>query len=523
MLKNFKVYSSMWRRLKSVTTTTIDKNNIALTQTEEYSYGLPGNVKEKSIRTINSKGLENLHTKKYATDFSGQPIHDLMINKNLIAPVIEETVTNNQVEIARKKVLYKDWFANGKVIQPEFIQLKESPGATLANNIQFVSYDVSANVTEVEKVNDLRTVYLWDYKKSAVIAEVKGTSLDKVAYTSFETEDTGNWTLSNASYHNEGATGRRSFSGTLTKTFSQPTNAVITLWSKSTTPTVNGSTTTVLVTRGLWKLFRWQLTNASTVTIVGVNLDEVRLMPENAFMVTYTYGPFVGVESKCDLNNIITYYEYDGFSRLVQIRDQDSNIIKRICYNYAGQPENCLTGIYKNKFTSALFTRNCPSGQTGSSVTYMIPSGKYQSIISQADADQQATNDLQANGQHYADSVGTCTTVQTQAFITVTNAFEGSSIPKSTVEFLQNGTVISSVSFPLTNGGNNSINLTPGVYQLRFKVTASYANSLVGYSLSGMLSWLKQAGQTSVTTGNVTLNAENYTIFATDAVAFSRQ
>jgi len=46
--------------------------------------------------------------------------------------------------------------------------------------------------------------------------------------------------------------------------------------------------------------------------------------------------------------------------------------------------------------------------QIGSIVTYTVPSNKYSSLISQADANQKAQNDINANGQAYANANGTC-------------------------------------------------------------------------------------------------------------------
>ena len=75
----------------------------------------------------------------------------------------------------------------------------------------------------------------------------------------------------------------------------------------------------------------------------------------------------------------------------------------------AGPQDACPAGNYYNAMQSRVFTKACTSGYTGSQVTYTVPPGKYFSTLSQADADQQATNDINANGQNYANTNGTCT------------------------------------------------------------------------------------------------------------------
>ena len=61
---------------------------------------------------------------------------------------------------------------------------------------------------------------------------------------------------------------------------------------------------------------------------------------------------------------------------------------------------------------SGSFTRNdCLSGTTPGQVTYSVPAGKYTSTVSQADADSKATNDVNANGQAFANTNGTCTPI----------------------------------------------------------------------------------------------------------------
>jgi hypothetical protein len=37
----------------------------------------------------------------------------------------------------------------------------------------------------------------------------------------------------------------------------------------------------------------------------------------------------------------VIYYQYDQYNRLVLVKDQDGNILKKICYRFDGQPEVC--------------------------------------------------------------------------------------------------------------------------------------------------------------------------------------
>ena len=72
------------------------------------------------------------------------------------------------------------------------------------------------------------------------------------------------------------------------------------------------------------------------------------------------------------------------------------------------------SSTYYNSLASAAATKNsCGTGFTGSVVTYSVPASKYSSAISQADADAQATADLTANKQAYANTNGTCTNSST--------------------------------------------------------------------------------------------------------------
>jgi YD repeat-containing protein len=52
-------------------------------------------------------------------------------------------------------------------------------------------------------------------------------------------------------------------------------------------------------------------------------------------MTTYTYDPLVGMTSSTDERNRTTYYIFDDFGRLKEVKDHEGNILQQHDYNYA--------------------------------------------------------------------------------------------------------------------------------------------------------------------------------------------
>lgn len=68
-------------------------------------------------------------------------------------------------------------------------------------------------------------------------------------------------------------------------------------------------------------------------TVSFFNLLRNSIATKNALISTQTYRPVVGVTSKIDPKGMATYYEYDGFGRLKNIRNDKENIVKSFKYS----------------------------------------------------------------------------------------------------------------------------------------------------------------------------------------------
>lgn len=124
----------------------------------------------------------------------------------------------------------------------------------------------------------------------------------------------------------------------------------------------------------------------------------------NYQITTYTYDPLIGVRSITPPSGIRESYSYDSANRLKNVKDINGNILKEYKYNY-----NPSTIYYSSEASWVFNNTTCGSNAVGSPFTYTVPAYKYNSLISQADADQKAQTDINTNGQTMANTNSICT------------------------------------------------------------------------------------------------------------------
>lgn len=76
------------------------------------------------------------------------------------------------------------------------------------------------------------------------------------------------------------------------------------------------------------------LDNPPDDATLRAQLNNLRNIP-GALVTTFTYQPLVGMTSMTDPQGKTTFYEYDAFSRLKDIKDLGGNVIKTFDYHYA--------------------------------------------------------------------------------------------------------------------------------------------------------------------------------------------
>ena len=67
---------------------------------------------------------------------------------------------------------------------------------------------------------------------------------------------------------------------------------------------------------------------------VSAFLNPLKTALPNAQITSYTYTAMVGMTSMTDVRGQTTYFEYDEFQRLRNVKDQYGNIIKSSTYHY---------------------------------------------------------------------------------------------------------------------------------------------------------------------------------------------
>lgn len=498
-------------KLISNTEIQYDQKNTASSTaiTTNYTYDDKTHLQLSQTSTVNSGGETITASYTHPYNYAAAPYTNMTTN-HIFDPVVQETVSGSlSGQLNQKTNNYASFSGNNYL--PGNIQLKIESNA-VETRAAFNQYDIRGNILEMQKTGDIKQSFIWDYGSMLPVAEVTNAGQSEIAYTSFEDGKGGwNFTLVPSAPDPTAPTGKRYYTlgSSITKTgLSATATYIVSYWKKSGTVAVNAVTPSTGRTISGWTYYEHKVVNPAggTITVSGTSgvIDELRLYPVLALMKTYTYKPLIGITSTCDANNRVSYYEYDNFNRVVLIRDQDKNIVKQICYNYAGQPENC--NIFYNASQSSGFTKNnCTGCLTGSTVIYTVPVQTY-SASTQAEADQLAANDVLANGQDYANNFGTCSTPPNGA-ITGSNA-----VAQSYTMTIHNNCTGTDYNFTMPSGtisGYALGSVPAGNYNVLFNPPAGTATYT--YRINGTYTLRANSG----TISNVNLSSSGNTISIT--------
>lgn len=342
-----------------------------LDSTRNTSYAYPNNVQHSLIAntktTYNNKYLPakvvsaNSLGKKienktwYPSDYNDVAGFSFpaLLNKYIMQVPVKQEVSVNQKIRTGQIVKYNENGLPVDIYAYESATLNDTiahnKSTVLENNYvlkQTIDYLQDNPVQIVE--NNFFNAFIWDYSGNYPLAAIKNSQVSWVGYTSFEDQSSGNWVGVNQASIVTGPapTGKKYLnqSGFAFSVSGIPSaeKYLVSYWSKNGAYSVNGTQAgwpktllTVNLDGQSWSCYLHLISGQTTITVSGSgSIDELRLYPETAQMITYTYEPLVGMTSQCDANNNIAYYEYDGLTRLLRIRDRDKNILKHFDYQY---------------------------------------------------------------------------------------------------------------------------------------------------------------------------------------------
>jgi len=383
---------------------------------KEYTYDLNKNLRPSIIRSRDPRANFLIEKNSYCTDFPNltgtdalslgvknlnlkhvisEPIEKLVYRENsggtgnrLIKAILNQYLGDlplpssmYAVEMSSPITSFSPIFAsNGALIRDPLYRLEIN-----------YQYTPGGNMTTFEKFGDNPISYIYDrvntlpgFWKESLIASVKHSSATNCAFTSFEhslnesPSGSGGWLYTGpASLLNGAVGGTNSYSlngGSISKTgLDVGLTYILSYWSKNGIQNLNISNTSVVKKNvNGWSLVEHIISGSSSLVLSGGGvIDELRLQPQGASIASFCYAPNGSINSTINKNQIASYFEYDGLGRLAVTKDFEKRVLKKFCYTYLGQVENCLNNCtnvipdWQNTSTSLRCQQSTCGGVTG--------------------------------------------------------------------------------------------------------------------------------------------------------------
>ncbi|AYN03758.1 DUF5977 domain-containing protein [Flavobacterium sp. 140616W15] len=410
--------------ITSTTETNYDENEkITTKKTISYSFENPVHNQVTRMQTSNSNN-ERLETKYlYPQDaiVASEPFVNELKDKNIVGVPLTTLSYNGVTKLSEQKTVYDKSLATSNLLLPRYIYANKGVGNinnSTDKKITFDQYDDKGNLVQYTLEGGTPVSIIWGYNKTQPIAKIENAT-----YASIPLETiTSLQALSNADDDN----------------------------------CMSANCTEQLLRNGL-DAFRATLPNAFITTYTYNPLVGVTSITDPSRISTYYhYDKFNRLQyiKDQDLNIVQTYY-YNYKGQIIDYLLPEASIYKNVAISKIYTKNDCSTGAsasvmykvaigtfsssisqadadaqaqadiskngqayannngvcsYRNKGISKLFTKN-DCGETGIPATmyYTIAEDRYNSTISQADADAQAQVNLNNFGQEYVNANGYCT------------------------------------------------------------------------------------------------------------------
>lgn len=290
----------------------------------------------ETVDLVKKNGVEKVRSVNLI-DYKGVPVGSS--GDVLVVPFARYSLINSNPESPYKNYLIG--YEDGEEAHQVFDE-------RLKPDVYFHKYDLKGNLQTWENASFPQSTmgwgrFLWGYNNNYLSGQVSGAGAGEVGYSSFEDRDE-NWT---GMVHPDGftddltaPTGDKVYKLDmgLTKISLDPKSLyVLTYWIKngSVANTTGESVPKVIRSYNGWTMIRRLITSLAELSISGTGfIDEIRISPLEARMVTHTYKPGVGISSTTDENGLTLYYKYDDFQRLKLVIDHNGNILNSYDYHY---------------------------------------------------------------------------------------------------------------------------------------------------------------------------------------------
>jgi len=452
-----------------------DQGQRYLQQLSVTEYVNPAHVLPTKVTTTSSEGKTETVANYYAPDLrltgTEESARQKMVATNIIAPVLlQQFATNNKSTTTLKTGYY---ISPEGLVLPQY-QSMQTNGASMEKRVEFHKYSPNGNLMEQSKVNDAHEVYLWGYNHQYPVARITGsdyatvsamidpsvqavldqpasdeqlrTTLDKLrtrlagqalvtTYTyqplvgmTSETGPAGRTTY----YEYDGFgrlklirdqhskvlklfcynyAGQREDCGGLIF-YNAPKSQVFTR--NNCPPGTYGGQVTYSVPARKYSAGTQPAADAMAQADINANGQNYANQHGSCLYGNVAKSQ-VFTRNNCPVGGTGAKVTYTVPAGKYKATTQEAanvlaqNDINANGQNYANQHGTCT---FRNAPKSQPFTKNnCTAPYKGSQVTYLVQEGKYTSVISLEDANQKAQNDINANGQNYANTHGTCVIV----------------------------------------------------------------------------------------------------------------